>query len=842
MRNPLIKRIPRELLRDLPKYLVVIIFMVFMIGVVSGMFVGHDSMMAAIESSESAGNLEDGNFEFEDKLTDDEISEIESGDMADVRQYMLDKGYEKADEEVEKAYGMAAPEEVYDKAYEEVEKAVDDEWDDVKEEYDLDDPDFVKRPVKLYEHFFKNESEDFDNDGKKDATLRVYRSDSEVDKASFNEGRAPENEDEIAIDRMHASNVGVTIGDEISVGGKKFKIVGLLSYVNYVTLHEKNTDFMFDAFGFDAGMVTPEAFEKLSAPVHYSYVFMYDKKPADDIEAADFSEDFMKALITRSAVYENELKDYVPEYLNQAVNFAPSDIDGDTSAVEILVYILIAVIAFIFAIMVSNTIDKESTVIGTLRASGYTKGELIRHYMSLPVIVTLIGSVLGNLAGYTYFKDIVVNLYYESYSLPKYETVWSPTALVKTTIIPLVLMFFINLYVISSKLKLSPLKFLRHDLKKSKRQKAVRLSRWSFLKRFRIRVVLQNIPNYLVLIFGVIFVEVMLCFAFGMPDSINHYSENAPKMLFTENQYMLTQMKDDDGDVIKTNTKGAERFSSMTLVQKKDTDFSISGKGGGSGEDVTVYGYEKNSRYIKINKEMSDKEVFISTAYAKKYGIKKGDSITLSEKYEKKTYGFTAAGIFDYDGGIAVFMPMENFNRVFDNDEGDFNGYFSDEKIKDIDSKYIATVITKKDITKVTDQLNHSMGGFMQVFQYVLFILAIILIYLLTKIIIEKNENSISMIKILGFLNGEISSIYLVPTAIVVLLFTGISFILGYVIMEGLFKVFMMSMDGWFEFYITPKGTVLSMLFVVIGYLVVSIIDFRRIKKIPMDEALKNIE
>ena len=45
--------------------------------------------------------------------------------------------------------------------------------------------------------------------------------------------------------------------------------------------------------------------------------------------------------------------------------------------------------AFVFGITISNTIRKEAGVIGTLRASGYTRRELILHYMTLPVLVTL---------------------------------------------------------------------------------------------------------------------------------------------------------------------------------------------------------------------------------------------------------------------------------------------------------------------------------------------------------------------------------------------------------------------------------------------------------------------
>ena len=57
MRNPLIRRIPRELKGDFHKYIVIIIFMVLMIGVISGMYVGHDSMLAAVNEGREKLNL-----------------------------------------------------------------------------------------------------------------------------------------------------------------------------------------------------------------------------------------------------------------------------------------------------------------------------------------------------------------------------------------------------------------------------------------------------------------------------------------------------------------------------------------------------------------------------------------------------------------------------------------------------------------------------------------------------------------------------------------------------------------------------------------------------------------
>ena len=898
MRNPLIKRVPKELIGDWPKYLVIVVFMILMIGFVSGMSVGRDSMLEAINTGKVTLKLEDGSFEFKNKASADLIAAVEEGDMADVRTYLIGKGYEEADEEVAKAideelenkvsealeeavraqceaYGITdeaqireqidaameenydaalkeakesdefkeAVEEAYKEAHEEVVKAVDEKWDETVKEYDLDDPDFAPVKVTVYEHFFKNEDEDFNKDGNKDATVRVFKCTDEVDQASFNEGRAPENEHEIAIDRMHASNVDIKVGDTIFVGGREFEVVGLLSYINYTSLHENNNDLMFDAFGFDVAMVTPEGFDLLRTRTHYSYAYFYEDKPADKAGQADVAEKFMKALITQSVVFDNDLEDFLPECYRQASNFAPSDVEGDTAGTEILCYILIAVIAFIFAITISSTIDKEASVIGTMRASGYTKGELIAHYMATPVTVTLIGAVIGNILGYTLFKEAAVNIYFETYSLPRCGVVWSPLALVKTTLIPLLLMFLINLFVIVRKLQLSPLKFLRHDLRRSKKTKARRLPKWSFMNRFRLRILFQNIPNYAILIFGIVLVEVMLCFAFGLPDSLNHYADQAPEMLFAQYQCMLMSSKDDDGNEITTSNEDAERFNSTSLLYEKNVESFVKGRGsGGSTESVTVYGIENGSRYVHIDEGLADGDVYISSAFSDKFGFKEGDKFTLSEEFANKSYEFTVRGITDYDGGIAVFMPNENFISVFDKKEGSFTGYFSDEEITDIDEKYIAVVIDKNDIAKVTTQLMHSMGGFMVVAQYVLLVLSAALIFLLTKIIIERNEHSISMVKILGFKNSEIRSLYMIPTAFIMVLFTFLSFAAGYVILIYVFKAFMMQMDGWFTFYMSVTSMVRSIVFMLAGYAVVSVFDFMRIKKIPMDVALKNAE
>ena len=785
--NPLIKRIPKELIGDWKKYLIVFAFLVLTIGFVSGMYVANESMMKAADESVTKYEREDGHFEWSEKADSDLIKDVESGEQMDMSAITG------------------------------------------KEEEDASDV-----PVIIYENFFRNEKEDNNNDGKNDGTVRVFAKTDNINLACVLDGRLPENENEIAVDRMHADNVDMKVGDTIRVGGEKFEVVGLIAYVNYSTLHEKTTDLIFDAIKFDVAMVTDEGFDRLGESIHYAYAWKYKDAPADEKEEKALSDDFRKVLAAQTMLHGNELKDYVPSYGNPAINFATDDMGSDMSMGGVILDILIIIIAFIFGVTISNTISKESSTIGTLRASGYTRGELVRHYLSMPVIVTFLAAIVGNILGYTVFKNVVVGMYYNSYSLPTYETVWNPDAFVKTTVVPIILMFVVNLIVIVRMLRHTPLQFLRHDLKKSKRKKAIRLPHWKFMSRFRVRIMFQNISNYLILFVGICFIMVMLAMAVGMPDTLTYYQKHASNLMFTKYQYVLKTYQNADGSIVTTDNKDAENFAMKSLVKRSDA----------LDEEISTYGVVDDSQYIKISdlESLEKNEVYISNSYADKYGIVIGDTIKLEEKYTDDTYNFKVCGIYDQCQSIAVFMPIDQYREVFDLDDDAFSGFFSDSKITDIDSNMIASTITKRDITKMCDQLDLSMGSYMQYFQVLCILLSMAMIYLLTKLIIEKNENAISMTKILGYENREIASLYLLSTTIVMLVIDVLTVAVGVWVMNFAWKEILMTYSGWFSFHMETISYVKMFAFVLIGYVIVMLLDFQRIKKIPMDQALKNVE
>ena len=99
--NPLFRRIPRELLGDWRKYLVVCLFLVLTISFVSGMYVANGSMLAALDAGVTEYKREDGHFELKEEAAPELLAAIETGEKADVKQYYLDKARAELDEKLE---------------------------------------------------------------------------------------------------------------------------------------------------------------------------------------------------------------------------------------------------------------------------------------------------------------------------------------------------------------------------------------------------------------------------------------------------------------------------------------------------------------------------------------------------------------------------------------------------------------------------------------------------------------------------------------------------------------------------------------------------------------------
>lgn len=750
MKNPLIKRLPRELKSDFSKYLVIFIFMISVIGFVSGFLVASGSMIQANEESFEKYNIEDGNFEL----------------------------YEEVSDELEK---------------------------------ELD-----KEGVSLYENFYVEKET-----SNVDSTLRIFKNREDVNRLCVMEGELPDENGEIAVDRMYADNNEIEVGDTIVFDLKGYTVSGLVSFSDYTALYSSPSDMMFDSVKFGVAVVSDDEFKNIcDDKMHYCYSFTFDTEPKDDAQAKEMCDDVLETVSEHTM-----LVGFIPGYSNMAFNMVGNDLGNDKSIVTMFLYVVVLIIAFIFAITTSNTIVKEAAVIGTLRASGYRKREIIVHYMTMPMIVILVSAIVGNVLGYTVFKNIAASMYYSSFSLPTYETVWNMEAFILTTVIPVIIMFVINFVILCRKLRLSPLKFLRKDLSESKNKKAIHLSeKLPIMQRFRLRVIIQNMPNYITIFVGILLANVILLFGMALPAVIDNYQNEIVSNMLSEYQYILKAP-------VETETKDAEKFSVVSLETLE---------GDLKSESVSVYGITENSKYVDI--DFKGDGVYISNALAEKFSVEVGDTLTLKESYGTEEYEFTVDGVYYYPSSIAVFVSNDSFCEMFGLESGYFNGYMSDKQIFDIDEEYIAAKITEDDMTKTSRQMQTSMGSMMSLLTLFGVLMFMLIIYLLSKIIIEKNAQSISMTKVLGYSNGEMSSLYILSTTLVVVVSIILTIPLVNSIMEYLCVTMLSQYPGYLPYYV-PFMTFVKMALLGIGsYSVIAFFQYRKVKKIKLDIALKNRE
>lgn len=666
--------------------------------------------------------------------------------------------------------------------------------------------------LKVYEQFYTEQSVS------RDTMVRVYRKRFDINRATLHEGRMPNKQTEIALDRLFALKNGYNIRDTIRMSGKSMTITGLISVPDYTSLIQKNSDMMMDPIHFGIAIVTDTGFQTLSNDrMVYSYSYYLDDRELNDFQKQKRADDIQEICIREGAVLENLLT----AQMNQAISFLPNDMGSDIPMVQTLLYIILMILAFIFVVISQTMIEEQASVIGTLLASGYTRRELLQHYMMLPTILIIVSAGIGNLIGYTLFPNLFTDMYYSNYCLPplSIQPVWE--ALLSTTVMPFIFMMLILYMLLKRRLRLSPLRFLRKDLRRHRQRRYIPLHGSSFFQRFRIRIILQNKGSYLVLFLGIIFASFLLMFALILTPSMEQYIRNLEADTRCDYQYLLKAPVQADGEKV-------------TLTSLKA--YYV---GGDLDLDVTLYGLGPNSGYYTDMTLSSDpKSIVISSDFASKMSLQVGDAITLRNPYRDKAYSFTIQDIYPYNAGFSAYMPRNQLNQLLHEDHTYFNGYLSNQPL-DIEEAYVQSVVTRSDLVKINEQMTQAFSQLLPVLTSVSIAIYLVVLYILTRLVTDRNAISMSFLKVMGYTAKEIRSLYLHATTLVVLASLTAALPLCNIALRYLMKFAFMKFTGNLSVYI--PGYVYFLVFVTggVAYLFIKALLTRRIEQMELGYALK---
>ena len=752
MKNPLNKRLFRDLKTHKGRYIAISVMLIVTISILSGFLATMESVQKGINNNKGECKVEDGYLEVFFKLQDNVLKEI--GDL----------------------------------------------------------------DVEVDENFYK------DRDVLDDRKLRIYKDRENIDKVIVTEGRIPSADDEIALDRLFARQNDLKIGSVINIEEKDYKVTGTLALSDYTSLFENNSNIMMDTIHFGVAIVSNNVFDnELAEEENYKYSYYYKDRSLSKEEKNDLDSEIEKVLLSNNV----NIKDFCNQESNQSISFIEEDMGSDEPLMKIFCYLLVVIMAFVFTVIIISTIEEDAAIIGTLLANGYKKIEILSYYLKVSMIVTFISALIGNIVGYKIMPELFKKAYYNTYSLADFNIEINNDAIITTTVIPICIMFIINLLFITRKLSLTPLKFIRKELKRTDKGRAVKLPNMSFLKRFRLRVIIQNKANFLILFIGIMFGSLVLIMGLDMKPLIDKYIEDIKDTSIAEYQYILKMPYDVSEDNVEKFTLSSLNYN----FDKIEKEFSIS-----------FYGVEKNSEFLEgLDVDGESKQIYLSDSFMKKIKAKEGDSITFKNPYTDEEYELRIAGSYNYLSGLAVFMDRSALNELLDYDKDYFNGYFSNKELI-IEDRYLASVIATDDIVKLGEQMTSSLGNMGEICVGGAVMIYMALMYILTKVVVEKNSLYISYMKVFGYNNSEIKKLYLNAVTI----FVAISLIIQIPILDFILKksfdIALLKVNGHLEVFVPWYLYIAAIVVGIISYIAINYIHMRDVNKIKMSEALKNRE
>lgn len=825
MKNPLNKRIFRELRSNIGRYGSIFIVMLMTISFISSFFIAQNSVKISYKDSHIKGKIEDGYIEFDRELSRDE---------------------EKI---------------------------------------------FVDNHVKAYKNYYL--SINYKN-GK---LIRLYSNREHVNIPAIHRGRSANKDGEVVLNYNYIKENKLSLGDKLYlpayVNGKKpaidgLKIVGSVAFPDYSCLLRRPGDILMDNKDFAVASVNKKTFDDLVKDgygINYIYSYRLEHSSENRKVQSDKLEDLVDAFVDKGLVPINAQN----KYRNSRISYVMDDMGGDVPMMTSLMVIVLLVMAFIFAVLVQNTIEDEASVIGSLLSFGYSKASLIWHYIKLPLYVTVFAVLVGNLLAYTHMKNVYLGLYTGTFSLFPVRVELDAYAFLLTSLIPIGLILLINFVSIYRKLRLSPLRFLRRELTKKRQRKAIRLPQVAFLSRFRMRVFLKNKASYLVLCIGLLLGNILLIYGLSLNILIDGYMDDIEKSMPSSYQTILkgplekevearlkeSLAKRDKGIFDKPTYDQQDKYISDAMSVDRDkvnlfTMYGVKMRDKTFDQDIKVNIYASNldGAFIKEgltrasglsskedgeyknDKTSDDKEaskqksrlydVYLSDGLMNRFKINMGDQISMKDENRDVDYRLRVVGHTDlFATSMAIIMDRKDCNKMVGMKEYYYNGVFTDKKLK-VEDKELATIINSSDMKKIAGQFMVNFKNLMPMIMSVALVIYLVVMYVLTKTIVDKYKESISYLRIFGYYDKEIEKVFIRVSTIAVAVFLVILIPLEKYLVRSLVILAFYKFDGYVDPHIPAYVYLSTVICGMMVYLINRWILVRRIKKINMSEVLKD--
>lgn len=588
-----------------------------------------------------------------------------------------------------------------------------------------------------------------------------------------------------------------------------------------------------------------------------------DAKAEAEQELADGKEEILDA---ESEVRKIEKGKWVLGDRSDNTSFSSYGDNADKIAAIATVF---PVFFFLVAALVALTtmtrmVEEERGQVGTMKALGYTRGQIAAKYILYALAASLAGSGVGMLIGMQLFPRIILSAYNIMYDLPELLTPfnWGFGMLATGAAVACTLLATLN--ACWAELREQPASLMLP--KAPKAGKRILLEHigpvWRRL-RFTHKVTARNLflykKRFFMTVVGIAGCTALLVTGFGLHDSISDIVEKQFNEL--AHYQMLVSLQDKsalDGRDLSAILEDDSKITGWLAMTQEDGTV-VPGEDGGEEDNVYITVPSDTGAlndYFTFRQRTTGEpvpfeegSVIITEKLAERQNLDVGDVITV-ENADGETASFSITGVCENYVYHYIYMSEDVYRDAFGKDPEVNLLYCS--LVDGVDTPEaedeLSTALLKcRDVAgaqfthEITASFSQSLGSINYIVVVLIIAagaLAFVVLYNLTNINITERSKELATIKVLGFYDGEVGAYIYRETSVLTLIGTVCGLLFGIALHTFVIRTAEVDMV-MFGRSIYPMSFVWSALLTIVFSLLVNLVMYRKLKNISMVESMK---
>lgn len=578
-------------------------------------------------------------------------------------------------------------------------------------------------------------------------TFRFIKPTESVNSTYVLEGVLPKSDTDIAVFKQYGDANDLSVGDSLTINDQDYTISAFVAVPDYIYPIFSYDNPLFESNRETIAIVTEEAYDALSEKQWVLYSGYFN----DEVDIEETVKQMSGISGVSYAISKNQ-------------NVRISTVDGDLASNELLSNtfsaLLLVMCVIIIILILRKRINADRVQIGVLKAMGYNRLTITLHYLTYPLLAALCGTFIGSCLGIG-MSSFVSNSYMKNYIVPNVQTYLTKEVLVGGTIIPLIVVSISSFIILMILLRQSPLELMKESshLKVSKTSQFISnlLKPLKFESRFKYALAFRNIGKILSLFVIVLVASIFLVFASIMFKSVENIVEKAFGTVNYDYQIKYSKLIDDPYSITespfleysinplkKTRNNEEVEYESSTnfVIYGIDPYNIINPLYNAEGEDITI---------------AARQGVLINEFIARAYDLQIGDWLTFEVKGKKLVY--PVSGIVDHYNGPMIYTNMKKLAHDLNIEKGVYNGLWSNQR--PATETNISYVFSISDLARNIEVGMEMIRVSLSIMLVIAIILGCIIMILITNFIIDDNQKQISILKVMGYSEKEISKMVL---------------------------------------------------------------------------------